>query len=160
MAVVRVVSGGQTGVDRAALDVAVALGLPYGGWCPAGGWAEDRPDPPGLLTDYPRLQATPEPDPAVRTERNVRDSDATLVLVPRRGWHSPGTRLTIEWCRRLGRPHQVAVADDREAVALVARWLADLQDDVVLTVAGPRESQAPGVYAVARTCLLAVLRTT
>jgi hypothetical protein len=52
----RIVSGGQTGVDRAALDVAIAHAIPYGGWCPAEGWAEDLPEPPGLLARYPALR--------------------------------------------------------------------------------------------------------
>ena len=79
---IRIVSGGQTGVDRAALDVAIELGIPYGGWCPRGGWAEDMPAPPGLLSRYPLLRETAGSDPAERTRLNVRDSDATLVLCP------------------------------------------------------------------------------
>ena len=55
----RLISGGQSGVDRAALDVAIARGMPYGGWCPKGGWAEDFPEPPGLLAEYPHLAETP-----------------------------------------------------------------------------------------------------
>ena len=64
----KIVSGGQTGVDRAALDVAIDKGVAYGGWCPKGAWAEDLPDPPGLLDRYDRLQQTPLADPAQRTE--------------------------------------------------------------------------------------------
>jgi hypothetical protein len=149
----RVVSGGQTGVDRAALDVAIALGLPYGGWCPAGGRAEDRPEPPGLLTDYPDLCATEETDAGVRTERNVRESDATLVVVPRGDWHSPGTDLTITCCRRLERSHLVATVDQ---VGEVTRWLRGTGGSV-LNVAGPRESQSPGIYAATARLLHAVL---
>ena len=74
-------SGGQTGVDRATLDVAIELGMRYCGWCPRGGWAEDCPDPPGVLQIYPLLSETPLGDPKQRTEWNVRDSDATLILV-------------------------------------------------------------------------------
>lgn len=70
-------SGGQTGVDRGALDAARAAGVPIVGWCPAGGWAEDLTETPGLLTDYPELRETPSPEPAQRTEWNVRDSDVT-----------------------------------------------------------------------------------
>src|SRR5262245_24097858 len=75
-------SGGQTGVDRAALDSALEHGLEYVGWCPAGGWAEDMPEPPGLLARYPLLTPTSPRDPRQRTAWNVRDSDATLVLLP------------------------------------------------------------------------------
>lgn len=149
----RVVSGGQTGADRAALDVAIGLGIPYGGWCPAGGRAEDHPMPPGLLADYPDLRETEEADADVRTERNVRDSDATLVLVPRGDWHSPGTDRTVDCCRCLGRPHLVATLDDPGAVAA---WLVDTAGSV-LNVAGPRESQSPGIYDAARALLRRVL---
>lgn len=75
-------SGGQTGVDRAALDVAVRLDVPYVGWYPRGGWAEDRPAGPGLLKDYPRLTETPSDRTQQRTAWNVRDGHATLVLLP------------------------------------------------------------------------------
>ncbi len=77
----RIVCGGQTGVDRAALDIAIELGLEYGGWCPKGGWAEDLLQPPGLLSHYPKLQPTPLEKPEQRTEWNVRDADATLILI-------------------------------------------------------------------------------
>jgi hypothetical protein len=72
----KILSGGQTGVDRAALDVAIARAMPYGGWCPRGGWAEDFSDSPGLLATYPHLRETPSRDPAQRTDWNVRDADA------------------------------------------------------------------------------------
>jgi len=63
----KLISGGQSGVDRAVLDVAEAYGITYGGWCPKGGWAEDFPQPPGLLARYPNLKETPFADPAQRT---------------------------------------------------------------------------------------------
>ncbi|MGO1311979.1 MAG: YpsA SLOG family protein, partial [Brevibacterium aurantiacum] len=75
-------SGGQTGVDRGALDAARAAGVTIEGWCPAGGWAEDLPGAPGLLTDYPESRETPSPEPAQRTEWNVRDSEVTLIISP------------------------------------------------------------------------------
>ena len=77
---ITILSGGQTGVDRAALDAAIERGLAYRGWCPRGGSAEDLPEPPGLLARYPHLRETPEADPAERTRRNVRDGDRLLVL--------------------------------------------------------------------------------
>ena len=140
--VTRIVSGGQTGADRAALDVAIDLGIDYGGWCPAGGWAEDFPEPPGLLAAYPNLTATAEPEPAVRTGLNVRDSDATLIVWDGRT-PSPGTRLTIAAAQELGRPLLVTSGDIAEARA----WLASLNDGIVLNVAGPRESNCAGTYA-------------
>lgn len=99
----RIVSGGQTGVDRAALDVALTLGLPCGGFCPRGRRAEDGP----IAPEYPLVE-TPTDDYAERTLRNVRSTDATLLLVD--GAMDPGTRLTAELavteCRRAPRGAQ------------------------------------------------------
>jgi hypothetical protein len=99
-----IITGGQSGVDRAALDAAIALGIPYGGWCPKDGWAEDFPHPPGLLARYPRLSETPSADPAERTEWNVRDSDACLILTDANGIAaSRGTALAHELAPRYGK---------------------------------------------------------
>jgi hypothetical protein len=151
--IARIVSGGQTGVDRAALDTARALGITTGGWCPAGGWAEDLTVEPGVRTMFPELVETPEADPAQRTAWNVRDSDATLVRV-RRGATSPGTVLTIADAEDLGRSHLVA---DVAEVSVVRTWLDRLPDGTVLNVAGPRESEAPGIAAEAADLLRRVL---
>src|ERR1700720_3610304 len=88
-------SGGQTGVGRAALDAAMATGRAYEGWCPKGGWAEDFPHRPGLLTKYPHLTETPSESLEQRTEWNVRDSAATVVFVPSSNYRSGGTDFTI-----------------------------------------------------------------
>ena len=157
-AVCRLVSGGQTGADRAALDVAIRLGIPYGGWCPRGGRAEDLPDPPGLLRAYPELVETPTTDSAVRTEWNVRDSDATLLLTDRPESLSGGTALTRDLAMRLGRPVLVTSTGEVEAVRA---WLRELREQsaqpLVLNVAGPRESKEPGLYAAASRLLEQVL---
>lgn len=150
----RIVSGGQTGADRAALDAAIQLGLQYAGWCPSGGAAEDFGDPPGLLAVYPALRETPDGDPTVRTRWNVRDSDATLVLSLTEPTASAGTRLTLSTAQRLGRPH-IAVRADRPD--LVLAWLDDLGPGSALNVAGPRESEDPGLYSAAHRTLIAVL---
>ncbi|MBD0321555.1 MAG: putative molybdenum carrier protein [Gemmatimonadetes bacterium] len=137
----RIVSGGQTGVDRAALDVALELGWECGGWCPAGRLAEDGPIP----ARYP-LRETPSPDPAERTAWNVRDSDGTLILTT--GAASPGTEFAREAARSLGRPvytwHVTSPAD----VGSFRRWLQVYRVST-LNVAGPRESESPGVHAAA-----------
>ncbi|HSO82853.1 putative molybdenum carrier protein [Thiocapsa sp.] len=147
---VRVVSGGQTGVDRAALDAAITLGLPIGGWCPLARRAEDGPIP----EHYP-LRETPSADYAERTEWNVRDSDATLIL--HRGPMTGGTRLTAELARRLGKP---LLARDLSApidVPAIADWL--IANHVrVLNCAGPRESGAPGIGEESRRIFVAVFR--
>ena len=136
----KIVSGGQTGVDRASLDAALAAGVPCGGWCPRGRRAEDGPIP----ERYP-LTETPRRDYAERTEWNVRDSDGTLVLVS--GKASGGTALTIALTEKLGRPC-IAVAPETDPAALRA-WLGRHQV-AVLNVAGPRESEAPGIHGRAR----------
>jgi hypothetical protein len=164
----RIVSGGQTGVDRAALDVAVAHAIPYGGWCPAGGWAEDLPEPPGLLAHYPALRETPSSDPAERTRWNVRDSDATLV-VTKASISSSGTTLTLLAAQELGRPtaviellggaEEAAGADEAcgRAFAAAKELIEALPQEGTLNVAGPRESEAPGIYERSRRLLEGVL---
>jgi hypothetical protein len=152
-----VVSGGQSGVDRAALEAAAALGLGYAGWCPRGGWAEDLSRPPGVLAICPALRPTPLRDPGQRTFWNVRDSDATLILLPAPArTRSPGTRRTL-WCARLlKRPCHVAVLSRPRAARDALRWL-ERNRPCRLNVAGPRESEAPGVHATARAWLSDVL---
>jgi hypothetical protein len=146
----RIVSGGQTGVDRAALDAALVLGLACGGWCPRGRRAEDGPIDPR----YP-LQETPSTDYAQRTEWNVRDSDGTLVLT--RGRPSGGTALTISLARRHRRPILVLdLAQDPDPDE-VRRW-AEVEGIGVLNVAGPRESLQPRIRGEARGFLLDALR--
>lgn len=137
-----VVSGGQSGADRAGLDAAIRHGRRYGGWCPAGGWAEDYPQPPGLLADYPLLRVTRSQDPALRTYLNVRDSDATLV-VGRTDVLSRGTDLTLQAAAELDRPLLWTAGEASEIV----EWLCGFGFAVKLNVAGPRESEQPGVYA-------------
>src|SRR5271170_3715618 len=98
-------SGGQSGVDRAVLDVAVERGIGYGGWCPKGGWAEDFPDPPGLLAKYPELAETPLADPAQRTEWNLRAADACMIAVDAGGLDvSAGTTLAQQLAHRYRKP--------------------------------------------------------
>ena len=144
-----IISGGQTGVDRAALDAALAAGLAVGGACPKGRLAEDGPIP----ARYP-LTETESADPAERTRTNVRAADATLIVVdeadPAR-W-GPGTRLTVATARALGRPVFVAALGAMPAPAEVAGWM-HAEAVGVLNVAGSRESEAPGIHARARVFL-------
>ncbi len=145
----RLVSGGQTGVDRAALDAAISLGLPCGGWCPRGRRAEDGP----LDPRYPLIE-TPSDDYAQRTAWNVRDSDATLVLT--RGRPTGGTAFTIDVARELRRPVRVEDLDEGPDPRATRAWL--LEGAVLhLNVAGPRESGRPGIYQAALSFLREVL---
>ena len=146
----KIVSGGQTGVDRAALDVALALGLECGGWCPAGRWAEDG----HIDARYPLVE-TPSTDPAQRTEWNARDADGTLILTD--GAASPGTELCKDAARRLGRPLSVQWLTSPDVVAF-QDWLRT-HGIRTLNVAGPRESEAPGVHAQAREALRILLQS-
>ncbi len=152
---VKILSGGQTGVDRAALDAAITRGLPCGGWCPKGGWAEDMPGPPGLLALYPMLQETPLGDPAQRTEWNVRDSDRLMVLNDDRGLTSPGTEHAIRQAHALGRPVVILDVGQSADVDRAAAWLGE--GEGVVCIAGPRESEAPGIYEAAKRFLDAAL---
>jgi len=157
--VARIVSGGQSGVDRAALDVARAARIPYGGWCPKGGWAEDYPSPPGMLADYPGLVETPLAQVEQRTLWNARDSDATLIITraatARR--QSPGTSLASVAAYEFNRPCLVVATDEVDAISRAHAFLASLPRGAVLNIAGPRESEARGIYAEARRLLTAIL---
>ena len=138
----KIISGGQTGADRAALDWAIANGIEHGGWCPQGRLAED-----GVITAQYDLRETPKTDNLQRTEWNVRDSDATTII-------SLATRLTggslatAKLASDLGKPclHLSGLQDAQEN----ARQLADFlrrHEVQILNVAGPRASGEPDVGA-------------
>ncbi len=134
----RVISGGQTGVDRAALDVALKLGLPCGGWCPRGRRAEDGP----LKEIYP-LQETPSSDYTQRTRWNVRDSDGTVVLY--KSSLLGGSALTVELARKHNKPCLVIDLCEDSSPEILLDWLK-LQQIRTLNVAGTRESGSTGIY--------------
>lgn len=147
------ISGGQTGVDRAALDAALALGIPCGGWCPRGRRAEDG----AIDSRYPLVE-TPGRDYRERTEANVASSDATLVVTRGAVRADTGTALTIERARALGRPWMVADIGDASPLlveAVVSWWRGT--GGRILNVAGPRERSDPGIGAAAGEFLGAVL---
>lgn len=147
-----IITGGQTGVDRAAMDTALELGLDLSGHCPVGGWAEDYPDPPGLLVDYPQLSPMGSVGIEERTMRNVLDSDATLVIS--RGNESRGTMLALKTASENDKPYLIT---DPGNTAEVREWIAALGEGLRLNVAGPRESEDPGIYTEARKLLAAIL---
>jgi Circularly permutated YpsA SLOG family len=145
----RIISGGQVGVDRAALDWAMEHDVPHGGWCPQGRRAID-----GELPARYQLQEADSPSYAKRTRLNVRDSDATLII--NQGALDGGTRLTVKCAEQLGKPHLcVQVDEDHLLEALandVRRWLREGRFHT-LNVAGPRETKRPGIYAITRLLL-------
>jgi hypothetical protein len=154
----RIVSGGQSGVDRAALDFAAGHGLATGGWCPRGGFAEDYPHPPGVRLKYSQLKETPSDDPDQRTRWNVRDSDATLIIVASDIEVSEGSVFTLACAVALGRPHLVVDLTASGAVRTARDWIGRIAPQT-LNIAGPRESQSPGVYREAMRFLEDVLGT-
>lgn len=139
MRIDKIVSGGQTGVDRAALDIALELGVACGGWCPKERWAEDAP----IAEKYPLMEASTS-DPSERTKLNVRDSDGTLIFI-KTATISEGTQLTQEEAERLAKPLLVVNLSESTDAAVIQEWL-DSKDIHVLNIAGPRESQSPGIY--------------
>lgn len=133
-----VMSGAQTGADRAGLDWAISRGLSYGGWCPKGRRSEDGPIPEHYL-----LSETPSSNYRQRTEWNVRDSDATVIFTLEADLDG-GSKLTARMAQELGRPwlHFRPGVHPRYLAQFVVR-----NQVRTLNVAGKRESSAPGVYA-------------
>lgn len=139
-----IVSGGQTGVDRAALDFALECGINIGGRVPKGRLAEDGPIP----ARYPNLVETESPDPEERTMLNINESDATLIIS--RGRLAGGSRLTADIARNLGRPFlhiDLEAQSINEAARHAARWLDGI-NCTRLNIAGPRASEDPAIYGL------------
>jgi hypothetical protein len=138
----KIVSGGQTGADRAALDWAISHGVPHGGWCPQGRLAED-----GVIPARYELKETPEADYAQRTEWNVRDADGTVIFSLQRDL-SGGSWFTGQLAAELGKPclHLHGGLGVEEATERLRVFLRAHQVRV-LNVAGPRRSQEPGIGA-------------
>ncbi len=139
----RIISGGQTGADRAALDWAIRNEVPHGGWCPRGRKAEDG----SLATKY-LLQETKSAGYLQRTRQNVLESDGTLIV--NLGKLEGGTLATAKLAQELGKSHLVLQLDfgfgDEEARQLLD-WLRR-ESIAILNVAGPRESKRPGIYSL------------
>ncbi len=145
----KIISGGQTGVDRAALDIAINLRLSHGGWCPSGRQAED-----GSIDPMYQLQETATREYSCRTKWNVRDAEATLIL--HRGHLEGGTAYTMTCAKRLQKPclviNLVQPPDNRE----ILEWINENNINT-LNIAGPRESKQPGIYQQAYDFLLTLL---
>jgi hypothetical protein len=148
----KIVSGGQTGVDRGALDAALAAKFSCGGWCPAGRIAEDGP----IAARYPLVEL-PGGGYEERTLKNVLDSDGTAILY--HGELEGGTRLTAEYCQQHGKPCELLNAarlSPDEAAREIIAFIAG-RDIGVLNVAGPRASKWPGARDYARGAVELVL---
>ncbi|HIE44197.1 MAG TPA: molybdenum cofactor carrier [Candidatus Omnitrophica bacterium] len=148
----KIISGGQTGVDRAALDTSLAHNFPCGGWCPRGRLAEDG----RILPKYP-LRETASGEYEARTELNVQDSNGTLILT----WGEPtgGTALTIELTCAHKKPCLIFDLKKGKGGVIenILEWIEENHIEI-LNVAGPRESKVPGIYETAKSLLEELLR--
>jgi hypothetical protein len=144
----KIVSGGQTGADRAALDFAIARGIPHGGWCPKGRLAED-----GAIDPRYQLVETPSANYEERTGWNVRDSDGTVIFTisPRL---SGGSKFTAECAARLGKPCIHLFAESNDRAGCLAEFVKR-HNIAILNVAGSRASGEPGIYEFVASVLAA-----
>ncbi|WP_232008909.1 putative molybdenum carrier protein [Geobacter sulfurreducens] len=137
----KVISGGQTGVDRAGLDAAMRAGIPVGGYCPKGRKSED-----GTIPDIYPLEELATTQYYVRTEKNVIVSDGTLIF--NKGTLSQGTKLTYDCATKHLKPCLIVQLDAEQMIepSQVIRWIQGQQISI-LNIAGPKESKCPGIYA-------------
>lgn len=144
----KIISGGQTGVDRAALDIAIKLGIEHGGWCPKGRRCESTIDPiaSDTIPDHYRLKETETADYSERTKLNIRDSDATLILIPGKNTIiTDGTILTRQELNLKNKRFLEIDLMNSPDMQTILNWIIS-NNIKVLNIAGPRESQYPGVY--------------
>jgi Circularly permutated YpsA SLOG family len=138
---VKIISGGQTGVDRAALDAVLRHGIESGGWCPTG-----RLDEFGRIPDCYPLKELENGGFTERTLQNVKDSDGTVIIYP--GKLSGGTEQTLRFCVEQRRPHELIDGSNvsiEKAAQLIAEFVRENKIDI-LNVAGPRASEWPEGY--------------
>ena len=151
--IVELRSGGQSGADRGAMDAAATLGIPVAGWCPAGGWAEDMPESPGVRALFPQMTETPSADVVQRTEWNIRDSTCCIVLNTLEKGTSPGTDVGYGFYEKYHVLHFEIALDApeglEEQIECACEWLRAMDGDVVLSFGGPRASEYPGIYGIA-----------
>jgi hypothetical protein len=139
--ITRIISGGQTGADRAALDFAIKHNIPHGGWLPKGRKTEE-----GTLPEKYILQEMPTPDYSKRTKQNVLDSDGTLIVS--HGFLTGGSALTEFLAEEHNKPYlhiDLNLLSMQEAVQIINQWIQSYKLKV-LNVAGPRASKDPKIY--------------
>ncbi|CAG8496205.1 5449_t:CDS:2 [Ambispora gerdemannii] len=139
----QIVSGGQTGIDRAALDIAIELKISHGGWCPKGRKAED-----GIIPQCYQLRETDSDNYSERTKLNVKDSDGTLILIPGSTAVITGTALTIQEAQAKEKPCLIVDLSKELDDNLLGRWIKE-NNIKVLNIAGPRESSSSGLNIIA-----------
>ncbi len=154
----KVISGGQTGVDQAALRAATELDFKIGGWCSPGRMSRRGLIPkefPLLETEYERSTLAPDIPRSQRTEYNIRDSDATLVLKPDHAGKDPGTIWTIKCARLYKKPCYIINPYVPEVEKSIIGWLSKTPIEV-LNIAGPAEETSPGIYQQAYNLLVRI----
>ncbi len=134
----RVISGGQTGADRAGLDAAITAGIPVGGYCPAGRRADD-----GIIPFHYPLTETASAEYPLRTRMNVEAADGTLIIIS--GSTDRGTELTVSIANRKHKPLLAVNLENMPAIKTVTDWVQK-NNIQILNIAGPRESSSPGIY--------------
>jgi hypothetical protein len=144
-------SGGQTGIDRAALDSAEEMGIISGGWCPLDRRSEDGNIPENYL-----MMETAQPSYWKRTWLNVHQSDATLIIMPQDHTNCRGTNLTIKYAKNNLKPYKILTIRKTKSDEIV-QWLIDLKPKI-LNVAGPRESTHPGIYKYGKEILRKIFK--
>jgi putative molybdenum carrier protein len=146
----KVISGGQTGVDRAALDAALTLGIHCGGFCPKGRKSED-----GTIPEKYPLVETRSDNYSERTERNVKTADGTMILIA--GNPDRGTQLTIDLCRRHNKSCLVINLNDGKDRVELKSWIKKNKIGVI-NIAGNRERISPGIHDKAYRFLMEILK--
>ena len=149
---IKIFSGGQTGVDRAALDAAIELNIPYGGYLPKGRLAEDGP----LSEKYLNMFETSTNYYEERTKKNILHSDATLIFYS--GKLTGGTLLTFNYAKQQNKPYltiNLAKLTFEESIANIQIWLKKIHPKI-LNIAGPRESSSPGIYNQVKEILMMI----
>ena len=137
----KIISGAQTGVDLAALDFALENNIPCGGWCPKGRINEN-----GVIPDKYHLKETATAEYSERTEMNIKDSDGTLVIYSQN--IDKGTKLTLKRAMELQKPFYTIDLNDKADLESFYQWL-NVYKIETLNIAGPRESNSPGIYKLA-----------
>jgi hypothetical protein len=154
----KIISGGQTGVDRSGLDVAIELNYEYGGWCPRGRKAED-----GIIDPikYPNLEETSTDRYPQRTEFNVRDSDGTLIIIiGDENDMGRGSKLTVNMTKKYKKPLFIVNLDEYDKCLneiKVIEWISTNKIQI-LNIAGPREETTPGIYKLSQIFLKSLLQ--
>ena len=146
----KIISGGQSGVDRAALDAAVNVGLKFGGYCPKNFDAED-----GKIDSKYQLTETKSHRNEFRTIKNIKESDGTLIIYQSHP-EKDGTLLTINMAKKMNKPY-LEIQPNNKNYSKVHDWIRFNQIKT-LNIAGSRESNCPGIYNATKKMLLIVLR--